>query len=358
MKLEVNGVSYENFLSASVEIRLDALSNTFSFAAASTGELPFRGGESCRVLVEDEVVLTGFIEIVSGDYSNGDHNISIQGRDKTGDFLDSSIEAISDIRPELHLQQVIEKIINNIGADISVVDEVNPALFNKAEDLVTPESGDNAFQFVEKLARKRHVLLTSNADGNIVITRASGELINGKIKNLLGDDSNNVISASFSYDTTGRYNIYKFDSSLALVPLNNAGDTKLEDVVDQSGTVTDPDSRIGRQLILVAESPFSSGEDNDRATWEANIRRARGRVYSAVVNGYRDLDGNLWQVNKLVPVQDTYAGIDADMLINTVTFTFDIQNGRQTVMSFVEENAYTLTLEEPKAETIGAGFAG
>jgi len=65
MVLEVNGVQYDNFTAASCEIRLDALSNTFSFeaVAAEGAALPFKGGEACRVIVNRQAVLTGFIEI-------------------------------------------------------------------------------------------------------------------------------------------------------------------------------------------------------------------------------------------------------------------------------------------------------
>ncbi len=362
MKLEVNGVPYENFVSASVELRLDALSNTFSFEAVDTGELPFKGGESCKVLVDDEVVLTGFIEIVQGSYSARSHRILIQGRDKTGDLLDSTIGIISDIRAPISLKSIIEKVILNLvdndesKVNIFVIDNAEPELFNKAEDLIAPEHGDNAFEFIEKLARKRQVLLSSNKDGDIVITQSSAEFINGRIQNILGSDTNNVVTASFSYDTTGRYNIYKLVSALNPSTLNFAGLTDLAEVVNQSGGVPDSNIRLGRQLILVSEAASSNAQNKDRATWEANIRKARGRVYSAVINGYRDLDDNLWEINKLVPIIDSFAGITANMLINSIAFTFDDQNGRQTTMSFVDENAYTLILEEPKTEKIGAGL--
>ena len=176
MKLEVNGTPYEHFTSASAEIRLDALSNTFSFTAVSTEKtpLPFKGGEPCRVLVDDEAVVTGFIEIVSGSHDAGSHTINIQGRDKTGDLLDSNIGSLSDLKETITLKAIIEKVVANIGTTLTVIDEANPDPFNPAEDIQAPEPGDNAFQFLEALARKRQVLLTSNGDGNIVISQSPG----------------------------------------------------------------------------------------------------------------------------------------------------------------------------------------
>lgn len=360
MKLEVAGVEYDNFTGASAEIRLDALSNTFSFSAVSTQgtPLPFKGGEACRVLVDGEPVVTGSIEVVDVNYDANGHSIDIQGRDKTGDILDSTISSLSDIRAPITLKSIIQKAIANIGADVSVVDDAEPAPFNAAEDLSAPEPGQNAFDFIETHARKRQVLLTSNGDGDVVITGAGGTKSKGAIQNILNSEDNNVIAGSVSYDTTGRFNIYKFASALNPLAIVNAGATGASEVVNQQGSTTDPDVRIGRQMVLIAEGPSSNDQDKLRAKWEANIRKARGRVYSVTILGYRTAGdtGDLWAVNTLVPVRDDFAGIDAEMIVNTVTFSFDLQTGRQTTLSLLESNAYSLALEEPKTEKVGVGF--
>lgn len=355
MKLEVNGQPYGNFKSASVEIRLDALSNTFSFSAVATGPLPFKGGDSCRVLVDEIPVLTGYIEVINGSYNSQSHEITIQGRDKTGDLLDSTIGSLSDIRPPISMKQIIEKVIKHINADINVYDIAKPPAFDKLLDISAPEPGENAFRYLEKLARRKQVLLTSNADGNIVISKADGPRINFTLQNIIKNNTNNVLSASFSYDTTGRFNLYKFASSLNVSALESVG-VSAKDIVNQQGQITDPDIRVGRQLALVAESTFSNAQNIDRSKWEANIRKARGRTYSAVINGYRDFDGNLFDINKQVYVIDDFAGIDSWMLVNTVTFTYDENDGGQTTLSFLPEGAYTLELSEPKQQKVGHGF--
>lgn len=353
MKLEVNGVQYENFESASCEIRLDALSNTFSFeAVAAEGEpLPFKGGDPCKVLVDDELVLTGSIEIIEVNYNASDHRIFVQGRDKTGDLLDSTLNPIPDIRAPITLKSLVEKVLTQINLDIDVIDEVSPEIFNKAEDIASPEAGDNAFKFLEKYSRKRQVLLTSDADGNIVIATNSGESVSGAIQHIIGAGDNNVLASSFSFDTTGRYNIYRFASQLNPVALNAAGETDLATVVNQSGGASDPNVRIGRQLILVSEAPSSDSPSESRAQWEADIRRARGLVYAATVSGYRvdntDDSSDLWQVNKIYQIIDDYLGKQERMLCNSVTYTLDLTTGQQTSLGFVDETTYTLSLSKP-----------
>lgn len=354
MRLEVKGIEYDNFTAASCEIRLDALSNTFSFeAVAAAGEaLPFKGDEACRVIVNDEVVLTGTIEVVDVSYSAGSHTIMVQGRDKTGDLLDSTIDVIDDLNAPITLKQVIEKVIENIGADITVIEDVTTEPFEAAQDLIAAEPGDNAFQLIEKYARKRQVLLTSNGDGNIVITSGSAKTALGSIQHIIDADDNNVIAGSFSFDSTGRYNVYKFASQLNPIALNLAGEIGLDSVSDQSGGASDPDVRIGRQLVLIAESPFSDNQNEARAKWEANIRKARGLVYSVTVSGFgvddTGLIGDLWEINTLYQIIDDYLGKSEPMLCNSVTFTLDAQGGELTSLSFVDQNAYSISLAEPQ----------
>lgn len=360
IRLEVDGVEYDHFTSASVEIRLDALSNTFSFTAVATGisKPPFKVGAACRVIVGDQTVMTGYIEIADGSYDAGSHSITYRGRDKTGDVVDSNISALSDFGTSISLKTVIEKVITHIGATgVSVIDRANPAKFNPAADLLAPEPGDNAFDFIEKLARKRQVILTSNADGNIVIEKTPGPVIDFALQNYIGASNNNILSASFSYDETGRYNVYKMTSGLN--PLSLTGSASTSDIVNQKSSIIDADIRAGRQLAFVPESSFSNSEGDKRARWESRIRRARGQLYSATVQGHKPygLD-ELWQVNRVIAVIDDFADIRAGMLINSVVYNFDTSGGSTTNLSLVAENAYNLEIQEPITQKLGASFAG
>jgi len=365
MKLEVNGAQYENFINASCEIRLDALSSTFSFeAAAAEGEpLPFKGGEACKIIVDGELVLTGSIEVVDVSYDAKLHSILIQGRDRTGDLLDSSLGPIADIREAATtLKKLIEIVLKDIKLKIDVIDLANPAPFNEAEDVASPEPGENAFSFIEKYSKKRQVLLTSDADGNVVIAKNSGETAPGAVQHVIGASDNNVLAASFSFDTTGRYNQYKFVSQLNPIPLEFAGETDLATAVNQTGGASDPDIRIGRQLFLVAEAPYSNDQNIARAKWQLNIARARGLAYAATVPGYRvdltDPKSALWQTNKLYQIVDDFLGKREQMLCNSVTYTLDSSGGQQTSLGFLDETTYALDLTKPSTSSVADDLLG
>lgn len=368
MRIEINGDLYEGFVSASMVSRLDALSKTFSFGATSeeAKPFPFQGGEACKVLVDGELALTGFIELVNVDGDQETHELALQGRGKTGDLLDSSLgnkenADLSDIQPPITLKRAIERVIAHLGTSLLVVDEAGPDPFNEAEDLASPEPGQNAFEFIEALARKRQVLLSENELGNIVIVSTPGAEVGAYLQHRVKDNTNNVTSYSVSYDTTGRFNAYRSVNQLNTVPLSLAGTTETSAVVDQtSPVVRDRRIRAGRQHVLVAESMYSAAEGEKRAQWERNVRKARGNAYSATVHGYRNQAGELWKVNDLVPVMDEYAGIEATMLVNMVTFALDEEVGRTTTLGLVDKNAYSLALAEPEEpeEEVSGGLLG
>lgn len=352
MLLEVNGIEYDYWVDAAVDIRMDALCRHFSFTSAQlTGQaLPFKGGEPCRVLDGSDVLMTGYIEKVDVTYSGNSHRVALSGRDKTGDLVDSTLRAVGDYNPPISLKRVIELAIADIGADIGVVDQVQPAQFKKSADIVAPEPAQNAFEFIEKLARKRQVLLSSDGDGNVTIIQGTTtERSAGALQNKIGADDNNVKSARASYDLSGRFRNYTSASSMNPLALASAGATAPTDVVNQKGSATDADIRVGRQMIVQGESPMSASDNNPRAQWEANIRKIRGQSYSVVVQGFRETaDGALWGVNRLVSVVDDFAGIAGDqhiagdMLISAVSFSLSDQNGSETALTLVPPNAYSL----------------
>lgn len=362
IRVEVNGVQYDSFVKIGVTKRLEALTDTFSFDTSKIGDepLPIRGGESCKIVVDGETVLTGFIETVRGSGDEEQHEISASGRDRTADLVDSTLDGLADIRPPITLKILAERVIERLQIpDISVIDAANTAAFNKAEDLAAPEPGTTGFEFLERYARKRQVLLSSDADGNVLITQASGVNSGGALVHLFDDPSNNVLSYSFGYDLSNRYRRYITAGQLNMLTLNQAGAVGEDSIVDQSDTeVTDdgPGVRIGRQLVLVGESMFSNGQGRDRTLWEANIRRARSRTYTATVDGFRNQAGDLWRVNRLVRVRSDYAGIDALMLVQSLTYSLDEGSGGQTQLTLVNRDAYTLALAEPMDE-VGAGLA-
>lgn len=337
--LQVAGKSYINFTEAEVMLSMDSMAGGFSFSAVDIegAGLPFVGGESCKVTVEDLVVIDGFIDVIDVEYSSDLHSIRIEGRDKTSDIIDSTVEGIK-LDGSSTLKQAVEKVINFIGSDITVTDSVGLSPFNEAEDKLSASVGQNAFDFLEKLARKKAVLLSSDA-GNINIIKPSTDALNITIKNVIGANDNNVKSASYSNDLTQRFNKYRTRSQANLVAADEAGEIGTEQLVDQVGEYIDSEIRTTRKFILQSENVSAAKQARLRAEWEGRIRKTRSKSYGVVVVGHKNTI-DIWRPNTLVNVIDDFAGVSENMLISTVTFKVSVDYGTTTELSLVDKDAY------------------
>jgi len=361
--LEVNGISFEGFLSVSVSRSIETISGTFNFVATvdSNNSFPFNVGDPVTVKLDQTPVINGYIEKIDVQYGAQAHTITVSGRDKTADIIDSSIDENLTFEGTITLQQIITNVLGSLGiTDISVIDEsggIDPFTDKERE---AGGIGLPAFEFIEKYARKRQVFLTTDGDGNIVITRASGNAISTELLNELRGASNNILSANCSFDFSQRFNKYIAKSQLNPSIVGNDGTTTDSTaLVNQKGEAT-PDSEIRstRQLVFNAETSTPSQTAADRATWEANIRRARSVIYQTTVFGFvAQADGLVWQPNYLVKINDQFADVNAQMLIKSVTYNKSLQ-GTTTTIDFVVKDAYTLQAEQNAVEATANQLGG
>lgn len=358
--LVVDGKAYEQFTEASVSFSMDSFARQFRFLATGSGgnPLPFKGGESCSIYIDDvsskNRVLEGFIDIIDISYDARSHSIEISGRGRAADIADSTIDVL-ELNSEISLEDVISAVISQFGSNVNVVNLVSDLeLFNSSEDQLGA-TGKNGFEFIEELARKRQVILNENGDGDIEITRAQTNKYSQKLQNLIYSDANNIKDATITYDLTGIYKTYIARSSQNTTALSNSGSLDLAQVVDQSGRSISESSRDGRQFAFISEKASSNDQLVDRVNWESNIRRARSRVYNVTFVGHKTNFDENWVINKLISVNDEFAGISEDMLINSVTLSETLQ-GEIVKLGLIDKDAYTPNPADSLSDNVGSEF--
>ena len=206
--VEVDGVQYDQFISVEIGMSLSAIARDFNLTVAQPDGtvLPFKGGEEIKIFIDGEVRLDGSIFTVSPSYSKDSHQVVMTGRSKVADLIDSTLLPFT-ISSDISLKGVIEQVIAQIGLDLTVTNEIpDLANFNPAEDKISAEPGDNAFTFIDTLARKRQVLLTSDPAGNIIITRNGTQQNPVTLLNPGRGTGGNIKSAQVAYNLTRRFN--------------------------------------------------------------------------------------------------------------------------------------------------------
>lgn len=344
IELEVNGTPYTDFISVSVTLALDTLANDFNFVATAVkGFPPFKDGDSVKVTVDGEQVLDGYIDGVEGEESEGSHLISYSGRDKTQDLIDSDIDVIADIRAtgDLTLKRLIEIVIGHIGADLQVIDNLNPEPFNAAEDIAAPKVGENAFEFIMFYATKRQAILTSDGDGNIVITQSSPVNNEQLIQSADGWD-NNILSQSWQVASRGKFNKYVAKGQLDPIALNLTPSPDIAGVQSQGNGVTDNSVRQGRQRVITESKGYSAEQLANRAKWSKQLARAKATRFNCAIKGHSKKGGGIWRPNELSYIISQAADIARQMLANIVTFSETEGSKTVTSFAFVEKDVYTI----------------
>lgn len=360
--LEVNDQPYQNFKSVNVNRSMETLSGTFDFVATidSFKNFPIKLQDRARVLINNIPLITGFIEVVEPSYTNNSHEIRLSGRDLTADVVDSSVLSNVNYSPNITLLSIVKNLIRGNNLDIKVIDKVDPAAkIFKLGDIVGGEVGQNMFEIIDKYCTKRQVLATTDGNGNIILTRASKEVVpivltqisqNGL--NPFNKRKNNILSASASYSMENRFHSYIVKSQLNPTALNiSGGKASSESIVQQNGGTIDNEVRNTRDFVLSADISNSSQTANERAIWEANVRRARGFTYNCTVQGYFvDKERTIiWEPNKLVQVEDEKTDVSSQLLILGVNYSFS-RKGSLVNMEMGYRDSFTLNAEQEAIE--------
>jgi len=349
--LEVNGVKYDGFKSLNYRKSIEELSGTFNFVATCDQKdtLPFIGQERCRIVLGDKPLITGFIETLKYQYTDIDHSVLIKGRDKAADIIDSTVvstdgEGNIDFQAPISLQQIIQKTLILVGiTGITVINAVAGLQDFSEEEIVVAKVGENVFDFFDKYARKRGVLLTSNGDGNIVITRSSLEVLPGILVNQIGGSYNNIKAGDISYDFTQRY--YKYVVKSQANPSIEQEFVETDDLSGYEGTIGiafDDEVRKTRVLEITGETVSVPKTNQERAQWEANIRRARSLIYTCDVSSLYSSEDAIYEPNKRIRVLDEMCRIDAIMIIRSVDYSLDESKGTRVTLELVPSDAYSL----------------
>lgn len=363
--LEVNGSQYTNFLSASVRTDMEALSRSFSFVVLSPDvtdtPIPVRAGDACRIFVEGDLVLTGWVEKIELNYSRTNHSLTISGRDKTCDLVDSTLGQLESFSAAgKTLKSLIEKVVDYLGMDVEVIEEVDVEPFKKEEDIFNVNPGDNCFKYIDEYAMKRQVLITSDPEGNIVITRNNKSSVSGTLKHVIGSEDNNILNCSYSIDTTKRFREYRHIGASNALASNIAGGDSPDSLVAREDFWFDESIRTSRKRITMAKLSTTNEESGFKAFWEANIRSARSERVRVVTPGFRVNynSGNLWKPNQLYELIDDFLGAQDPMVSSSVEYTYDRDEGSSTIIVLVGRFAYlkdVIGSGEPSFSAIG-GF--
>ncbi len=352
-RLRVNGKLWEGWQAIEVTRSIEQMASTFTFESAARAPggkdaLRIQPGAACDVLLDDDVVLMGWVDALDLGHDATSHTIRVSGRSLTCDLVDCSA-----VWPTGGWKNVTAAQIIN---DLAGVYNVTTALSGGTASLPVfrLQDGETCSEAIDRLCRTQTMLAYDDATGSLVCgpvgtERGTDDLVVGT----------NLLSARLHIDVSKRYTEYR-------VKGQRASDETIDGVTAStaSGTSEDEELTEGRSRVLVlhADGGATIRSCTERANWEAAYRAGKSIEVEVTVQGWRQSDGSLWDINKLRRVRDTTIGVDADLLTVEVAYTLS-DAGTITRMrlapacGFVPEPPFTIIKSTGKKKsTANDGF--
>lgn len=329
---------YAGWKRASITRSLDAVSGRFDLETidrwdAKTQRWTIFPGDRCQVKIDDIPLITGWVDKAAPSYSKDAHAIQISGRDRTGDLVDCSAVVAGNELRGLTLAGIASAIARPFG--IKVVEQVASG---EGFPVFAIQPGETCWEAIERAARQRFMVVTTNGLGDLVIAdigaeRAHDALIEGQ----------NIKEAAGNYDNTQRFSEYIVRGQS--IPANDGWDPARAAVESRS---TDDNVKRYRPKILQPETQASDGSAANRAELEAATRAAKSTKVTVTVQGWTQTNGELWPLNALVQIRSPMLSLDTELLISSVKFSIDDSQGFTTELELTRPDAYLLGQRKAK----------
>lgn len=295
-------------------------------------------GEECQIKIGGKTILTGYIVKQARSYKPTEIKITVTVKSKTVDLEECSIPLGMKPRwADSTLGGVLADIASYYG--INVVD--NSGLKEKTT-FDAPTHG-TILSFLQSQLKAKSVVFTDNENGDLVITKVGEHPANDRLemgKNVISGDRVLDGSKLFkTYAVTGQGADPKSQNgtpanNLYASALNNKFSRKRVTVVNQSGST-------------------NGGELSRRASLLMNNSIGNADKLTYTVQGLYQSNGNLWEPNLRVIINDKFLNVFSEVIINKVSFKIDDKNGSVTTLELKHSLAYTPTDLETKASAKG-----
>lgn len=300
-------------------------------------------GDSCELLLDGKPVIVGWVDELNVSYDAGSHNISVAGRDATGDLVDCAAISGAGQWNSRTISQIAADLCKPFGVRVRVDEGVDVGRPFAAFAL---QEGETVFEALDRMARMRGLWLMSDGAGGVLITRVAKKRSGGALQ--LGV---NILSASAQLDFKERFSRYIVKGQAP------GSDTLSGTYASQiKREATDPAVRRYRPTIVLAEGGADGPASvKDRALWQSRVNAARSLNISVTVQGWSPTGGvgTLWEPNRLVRVDDEWLGIQQqDLLIKQVIFSLS-DKGTTTELALTMPDAFELL---PLKESSGDQF--
>lgn len=354
VQLKVGGKLFGGWKSLRAEAGIEQCSGAFDLGvterwAGQSEPWPIKPGDACELLLNQQIIISGYVDTVKPSFDKQSHGIRVSGRDKTMDLIDCAAVHKTGQWKNAKLNKIAADIAKPFGINVVVTHGVD---VGAAFDSFNIEEGERAFEAIDRAARMRAVLVMTDGSGRLVLTTASKDKTGRALVQGV-----NVLHAELELSWKERF---------STITVKGQGKGTASEYGDQvahgKASVTDAAINRYRPLIVIAEQHGKGPTFAARAEWERNVRAGRGTRAVVRVPGWTYAaigmpDGEaVWQPNMLVEADLRYLGLRQDLLIAKCAYSLD-ESGSFTELHLADPSAFQL-LAGVKGTKLGRKITG
>jgi len=304
--------------------------STSDFSRGKFSKWKIKIGDECKVMVNKKIFCIGYIDTIIPGYNAKENFIQFKGRGKTADLVDCSFTEVQAEWKKTTVKAVIENLCKPLGVSVTFDASVS-SIVSKPVDNFKASDGMFIYELINDLCADNGILATDIGDGKLTVLKATTTALS---KDAIVNSKN--VNSGFLYQSDAdRYKTYKVKGVG-----NGTLQKGLTDFISPSGTTTDSAIKRARSLTIFSERPTTMGGCQSRAVYEARIRAGNSRFLVYDTNIIQR-DGSLWDINKLVKIQDTALNINSTLLISTVEVSMSINGGQSAELTCVDKDTYS-----------------
>jgi prophage tail gpP-like protein len=320
----VSGGRWKNWTRVSVAYGAKQSVRAFGLSVTDNNGQPFAAawnfmpGTAVQIMEQSDLLLTGFIDRMSPSFDQKGHKVEINGRSRSGDHVDSSIEHnTNEFKNKTPLE--IGNEIDKQGVGFKSSEQLDKI------DLFRTNPFESVFSGMERLTRSEQLLMIGNADGSVQLAKGGKISVNAPLVEGL-----NIIAASAVFDDGDRHSGYKVKGQKAL-GINRKAIQISEEAKDGGVTRNRPKHIPHERRTTSATAKKRAAHHRDRQMGESTSAKIR-------VQGWRDQNGLLYVENTLIFVFSPILKLNMQMLIESIDLTMD-ESGSFAEISVVHPKA-------------------
>ena len=338
INLIVRGVAYSGWTDVAITRSMECLAPTFDVALADVwaqgnAALPIQEGDICVLRVGTENIINGFVEEAEFSYDANGYKIGVKGGARTVDLAECSAAVVGNEWHHQDLTAIATFLCQPFG--ISVIPDTDVG--GPFAKFALLDHSETVFDALDRACRMRGVLMMTDGNGNLLITRAGTIRTASTIRRGF-----NVVRGSRKGSWKDRFSAYTVKSQMS-------GDDTLMGPAASSVKAMSLDGNMSRYrpLVVVAETQENAFELKKRADWERNVRAGRSLSLTYVLEGWSNTEG-VWEPNVLVRVVDDKFCVDAELIISEVKLSLSSDEGQMTEITVTDPDSFSVKPYKPK----------